>query len=795
MESIEDAQELVLPASSQQLAIENERPETESIKELKKLDTTIPQKNVVTPESDYNSLYKSIESAGKTVGETVEKSKAASAVKDLSGGKINTDVVLEPTKITVENAQVAAPLIALKEKVDDLASKATLPTKEKVDESVAKTSPSVNKESATIELLPTKATNDASPATTSTISTKEKTDESLSITPPAEKVLATISKDSNPSKKATDEITLSSTESNEGEIGKSGVTSQTIDNSVEKASSEKSTPTSAADLIRNNKGDESVVSTLEKVAFSKVDAVIVTTPSTEKDAQASISKSEAVDEKSLAQKMEAAGKAGSDLVQSTIPTDKQALDTPMYDSLFKKIEAAGKAPDENVKQAENAREQVSSSDNSGITSSSVVTEGSNTETSKLTTKETSVDTITSVSPSPGSTEETSQDASSGGVYMKEAVSALSSLGLPKLNVPLSNSPEYKLPAFNGPEISMPSFNMPELKLPSLNIPELSIPNINLPSTEGVPLVAKVAAGVLAVSGTGVAIALALNGEETVGSTMPIGAKKKGSSYLEGLSRSSTTLPNKAENGSSSGSNSYLNNLAANAVVPPRAPVANAPYDFSPKPFDPGADPSNNNARPAVTTVQESNVSPSFNFAPSANANTGKESAQSNSVTEGNNRGAPNGEKKSDSSGPSFNFSPKMFDLASKRGSAAMNGQDTNGNLGPKPEPPMGGESLSDASKSDKYDWGNTSVDGGYVWRDPVQPNAGSGVGSYLDNLASKNEGPNPFTSPTNPSSGSYNSYLDAMNRQPNQQSQDSNQPTTVKTFSKTPRTGSYVDSL
>jgi hypothetical protein len=972
LESIEKLQELMVPSSSQQLAMDNLKPAAESIKELKKVDTTIPEKKPVTSESDYNSLYKSMESAGKAVGEKVETNKAATSLsqaskttppdlKDLNSGKINDDVVLSPTKITLENPQVvapptvlknkgdvavetlqesapsivikdkvdvavvkpqlvapsitlkdkvevsteklqavapsialkdkaevtteksqtvapsitlkdkaeiavekpqvvpptnifedkkeakeekpkiAAPSTTIKNKVEDSASNAasveksfpvitlenkkseaaasiSLPVDEKIVDKPVTTNPSTAaaKENAEIKVSSAKATSDA-------LQANEKVEESSSKSLLTEKVLIEMTKDNIPSDKTIKEITLQPLDSKGEQISKGGDESQATAATgviAEKIAIDKSV--AAASVAPNSitKVDEQVVPTIEKGTATKTDIVAATTTATTKIAQVSIPKSAGSDERSLAQGMEAAGKAGSDLIQPTVVTEKQALDTsPTYESLFKKIEAAGKASDESSKSTENIGSQVATSERDVESTSSVVTDVSNTETSKDTKKE-NVDIITSASPPFISSKDASQDAASGGVYMKEAVSALSSLGLPKVTGSLPNSPDYKLPTYNGPVLAVPNFDMSDLKIPSLNIPDLSMPEINIPSMEDIPLAAKVGAGVALVGGTGLAIALSLSDEEPVGSTMPIGAKKKGSSYLEGLSRSSTTLPNKAANGSSSGSNSYLNNLASNTVTPPGAQSANAPYDFAPKPFDPSAESSNSNARPSITAVQESTVSPSFNFAPSVNTN--KEPPQSiigspgafnfapsvnannepsqsiigNSSNEGIARGVPNGEKKKDLSSPSFNFSPKLFDLSNKRGSTAMNGQDTlNGNIGPKPEPPMGGNSFSDNGKNDKYDWGNSSVDGGYVWRDPLQQQQqGSGTGSYLDNLSPNSE-PNPYTSPTNSNGGSYNSYLEAMNRQQNQQYQDTNQPSTVKSFSKAPRTGSYVDSL
>ena len=545
----------------------------------------------------------------------------------------------------------------------------------------------------------------------------------------------------------------------------------------------------------SKKVDEPVVPKDDKATAPTKDSANAVTASTEKIAAVSVLKS-VTDEKSLAQSMEAAGKAGSDLVEPTTTTsvapNKETLESsPTYDSLFKKIEAAGKASDEAVKPVDTTSDPVSSSKSALNEQVSPIkstvtkletepTKGSSTAAISIKTVDTAPSTNTPVVPSFSSTDDSTEDSSNTGVYMKEAVSALGSLGLPKIVSPLSTSSDYKLPSFSAPELSMPQFSMPEL----------SIPDFNVPSIEDIPLAAKVAAGVFAVGGTGLAIALSLNDEETVGSTMPIGAKKKGSSYLEGLSRSSTTLQNNgaSANGISSGSTSYLNDLAANVVSPQQGQTTNAPYNFSPDPS-------------RVTAVQESSVSPSFNFAPNAGAESSQyQAATGTSVNGGNNFAAPNGEKQNDSTGSNqlFNFSPKLFDFANKRGSSDANRQDNTDSPVIKPEPPMGGESPSYNSYNEKVDWGNKGVDGGYLWEDPAKAQkAGSGVGSYLDNLATTSVGPNPYTNPIQPKVGSYNSYLEAMNQQqqPPQQYQDSNQPPTVKTFSKTPRTGSYVDSL
>lgn len=885
MESIEEPQEFVLPSSSQQLAVENQKPATESIKELMKVDTSIPEKKVVTSDSDYNALYKSIESAGKAVGQTVEKSKASAPASPIStvttpegkelSGKINNEVVSlttnaekkqegsannakdkvtdSPSKVSSGEKVLSASSIenknnevipSAKPAIDMSLAAPTITMKDKIEESFTKTQPVEKSLSVTasekknIEVVMSPINSEAEQSQpTPTISSKEKGAESVTSTPLAEKVLAAIATDNDPSKKAINEVSSIATEVNDVKLNKDEPKFQTkaaIDSNTEKKINEKAalivavekettspvdvvTPTTSSDekslalrmeaagkagsgavqpkntdLPNKQALDSSSTDSLpvSKNVEAKQDAINTASASTTKAAPISASKSESSDEKSLALSMEAAGKAGSDLVQpatTAVTSEKPTIDvSPTYDSLFKKIEAAGKVSDEGTKTTDIAAEQVSPSGSNVIASTNEIVDGF---TNKLEPKVASVE-ISPILPS-SLTQDTPQDSSSSGVYMKEAVSALSSLGLPKLTVPSSNSPDYKLPTVNAPELSMPTFDMPDLKIPSLNIPELRLPDIELPSMEDIPLATKVVAGVFAVGSAGVAIALSLNGEETVGSTMPIGAKKKGTSYLEGLSRSSTTLPNKGANGSSSGSNSYLNNLAANAVSPAQGQTTSAPFDFSPKSFDSSAEASRNNERPVLTAIQESNVSPSFNFAPTANANTGNDNVATRPVNGGNNLGVPNGEKKNDSGSPSFNFSPKLFDLASKRGSPAVNGQGGNANSGPKPEPPMGRESVRDNSK----DWGNSGGDGGYVWRDPVQQNPGTGVGSYLDNLAGKSVGPNPDASPTNPNGGSYNSYLDAMNRQTNQQYQDSNQPSTIKSFSKTPRTGSYVDSL
>jgi hypothetical protein len=790
MESLQEAQEFVLPSSSQQLAVEsieeekplnNQKPTIETFKKVTEVETNIPDAKSGSTDTVYNSLFKSIESAGKAVGQAVESNKAAEllsqvpitsaiATKELNEGKVNREVLPSSTEVTIKKSEEAIKSNSVEKAVD-----------------------------LTVKV------------------------------PPMEKILSSRTSDTSPTKQLVDELNMENEKFS-------------IDKPKPDIASDSSGTTTKQDDKISSPQKETDITNDKRSPIDIASQIAPTSISTTKIAPMNPSKADADAEKVLNQNSESTGKASSDFAQSIVPDpkeappDKSVAESPAsYDTLFKKIEAAGKIPVESTNAIETDRAQASPKESIGIPSSKEPNgiEFVKGDVEKITVKESTEMRPVAKTPTTSSSASTADKPkdSSSGIYMKEMAPALSGLGFPKVTAPVTkNTPDLTLPNFNVPEfavssfnfqdVKMPKINLPELKLPSIDIPDFKMQGIELPSQDDIPLAAK-AAAVITVSGVGVAVAVALTvgSKETLGSTMPVGGKRKGTTYLEGLSRSSTNLPSKSNapsaTGSSSGSNSYLNNLVASSGPTPQINTVKS-FDFAPKPFDPTMVSSKDNLRPSVTTVQESGVDPSFNFAPRPlDPIMERGNSQSNPirpVNGGNSTGEPNGVGKYDPRSPPFNFSPKASDPGIERGAPTFNsanGGEQNAEIASRPEPPMGEVQSGVNIRKDKFDW-SSDVNGGYVWRDPVQPQkSGPGV-SYLDNL-NANGGPN-----INLNTGSYNNYLDAMNRQPNDnsvaaleqtwsnspkmvspnpQDQDANQPTTIKTFSKIPRTGSYVDSL
>ena len=407
---------------------------------------------------------------------------------------------------------------------------------------------------------------------------------------------------------------------------------------------------------------------------------------------------------------------------------------------------------------------------------------------------------------------------SSGTYMKEAAPVMSAFQSAKLQIPKANFPDLKLPS-----MKLPDFSIPDVKLPSVDLPTLTMPKVNIPSLDDVPIAAK-AAGAFTVGAAAVAVGVSLtSSKETVGSVMPPGTKKKGTTYLEGLTRSSTStastssasspyleslnLSAKSASEGSSPRSSYIDNLTSKPQSTPDSSTVKS-FRFAPQAFDPGAvarmEPPNTTIRPPTTAVSQEGTPPqsstvkTFNFAPnvSQRAATPKENTQPKapSVNEAKVSNVPEGTKNK-ASNQLFNFAPQSFD-PNQPYSAEK------GNMGR-----YGGSSSSISSSGslerDNVDW-RTEENGGYVWRDPETPQrSGPGV-SYLDNLNNR------------PTSGAYNAYLDAMKMQPNenpvaslektwsnspsenppsQQNPNTSLPGNVKSFRKINPNGSYVDSL
>jgi hypothetical protein len=395
-------------------------------------------------------------------------------------------------------------------------------------------------------------------------------------------------------------------------------------------------------------------------------------------------------------------------------------------------------------------------------------------------------------------------AKPSGTYMKEVAPAMAAFQ--SLKAPSVNLPDLKMP-----NMKLPDFSIPELNLPSVQMPQLTMPKVSLPSLDDVPIPVKVA-GVVAAGGAVVAVGLSLSSKETVGSVMPPGTKKKGTTYLEGLTRSTTTAASKAgapsdyleslnfasnskpTSESASARSSYMDNLASKPRTSSDSSTIKT-FRFAPQAFDPSAvqkmEPPNTTVRPP-TSVATPGEKPStirtFNFAPNVAQRMATPSTPTPPSAEVKSSAASE-EVKSKPANQLFNFSPQSFDPNQPYGASLGN----NGSYG--------GSSFSSSANtvSKSVDW-RTEENGGYTWTDPDTPQkSGPGV-SYLDNLNNR------------PTSGAYNAYLDAMNagntvaslektwsNSPSESSPQADPngalPGNVKSFRKINKNGSYVDNL
>jgi hypothetical protein len=529
---------------------------------------------------------------------------------------------------------------------------------------------------------------------------------------------------------------------------------------------------------------------------------------------------------SLAKRMEEAGKAGSESAQSNLPdSGTVALATAVQAATAVKATTVTAPP---VKPTETVA--IASPPVKATVATSSTSRAASTPVKPIVVTSATSGAVASPVLKTSDIANPSASKASSGTYMKEVAPAMAGFQSLKLQAPSVNFPDLKLP-----NMKLPDFSIPELNLPSVEMPKLSMPKVGLPSLDDVSVPVK-AAGVVAAGGAVVAIGLSLSSQETVGSVMPPGTKKKGTTYLEGLTRSTTASASQGSSPSAyleslnfSANNkpasegkptsegvqtrsSYVGNLSSKPPsTPDRSTIKS--FKFAPTAFDPNAvermEPPNTTFRPATTVAspprgEPSNPNPpmeprsstikTFNFAPNGaqrmttpnapSPPTSGNEVKSSSASEDVNR---------KSSNPVFNFSPQSFDPNKPYGSSMGN----SGNYG--------GSGLSSGNAvSQSNDW-RSEENGGYTWSDPDTPLQRSGPGvSYLDNLNS------------GPTSGAYNAYVDAMNRQSNGDSVASlekswsnspSEPTSnppgangplpgnIKSFRKINKNGSYVDNL
>jgi hypothetical protein len=706
------SQEFVFPTSAQQLAVQPVESQLLSTKVLQRVEPGKTES--ATSESMYDSMFRSMESAGKAVGHAVENmehkaaevllqvpitSEIAANENTVTSGDVVADVTPKPTEVAAVKA------------IEMIASK---PIKAAA-EGISKSEP------------------------TKTVATK---DPSVSA---VESPLATIS------------------------AAKSSPTEVVVKPTTDAASQGKDLPASPS----KSGIDNDAVSSSKSIPLQSEFATALT------------------------------AKASSIAPITATPS----VDSPdIYNSLFKKMEAAGKLSSESP-----------STNPSEILAEVTVTKqhAPLAHEIKEVAKEKTEIAASSITPEKQSslTTQVSPQGKSSDVYMPEVAPVMAGLGLSKLQAPKAYVPDFKLPSMNVPDFKMPSMNVPDFKMPSMNVPDFKMPSMNapdfslptmnipdfhlpsisvpeftmpsveFPSFDDIPVPVQ-AAGAIAAGGVVVAVGLSFESTQTVDSTMPPGTKKKGTTYLEGLSRSSTSPAGKAD--TPSASKSYLEKLAFSSASPQSSSIKT--FNFAPNSFDldmERIDPPSTTVSPAGSSGKKVNggefgsTNQSFNFSPNAfDANmkrmipTGNSEVRGDSIVNG-------GEKRSDDT------------------IGAVNGIG-NGNIATK----------------ERFSW-SSGADGGFIWSDPV-PSQKSGTGlSYLENL----NGGSRSNSELNPNGGSYNAYLDAMRRQnsgpdgnpvavleqtfsnspsdssTNQQFYDGPPPSTIKSFSKVTKSGSYVDSL